>query len=379
MTRSWIFALAALGGCGGGGGDGGADARPAADGGSEGADAARGWATWTRFPERHFRGQIFEGDLALASDPTVIRDGDVLRMFYTCVTGAAEGGLCEVTSPDGITWQPVPSIVAGIEGVVLAARAGAWDENLETASAVREGSELRLYYSGYRNLDGSGDRPPAALGVAASTDGVTFARIAEEPVLEPTPGGADGDDLFSAVVFPDGALLRAVYVGWCVPGYHDGVDCEDEPAIQLLGATRGAGGQWTKEAAPVLAPRADVPAMRYGVAEPAILEGPDGQWYLFFTGGLGDTEPRVTAIARGPGPFGPWEIAEAPIVTPEEGFEHCGTFAPSVLLEGDRVRMWYLAIDDCAGACPSCDFAACGCDTTFSIGYAEAAWPLFVP
>jgi hypothetical protein len=120
--------------------------------------------------------------------------------------------------------------------------------------------------------------------------------------------------------------------------------------------------------------------MRYGVAEPAILEGLDGDWYLFFTGGLGDTEPRVTGIARSPSPFGPWDVAPDPILAPGgPGFEACGTFAPSVLMDGDRVRMWYLAIDDCAGACPSCDFATCGCSTTFSIGYAEAVWPLYRP
>ena len=377
--QRWPLAGLLLG-CGGGADAPPDSGSPSYDAAVDGPpDAARGWATWTQLPERRFRGQIFEGDLFLAGDPTVVRDGDRLRMFYTCVAGATRSGLCEVTSPDGIAWTPVASIVPGLDGVVLAGNAGEWDENLETASAVVEGGDVRLYYSGYRPLDASGERPPAALGVATSTDGVAFTRAAGGPVLQPTPGGYDGDDIFSASVFHDGGTTRTVYVGWCVPGYHDGMECTHGPAVQLLGATRGEAEVWTKEADPVLAPRAGVAWLSQGVAEPAILEGPDGQWYLFFTGGLADDEPRVTGIARGPGPFGPWEIADEPIVTPEAPFERCGTFAPSVLLEGDRVRMWYLAIDDCGGTCPSCDFAACGCDNTFSIGYAEAAWPLYVP
>lgn len=66
-----------------------------------------------------------------------------------------------------------------------------------------------------------------------------------------------------------------------------------------------------------------------------------------------------------------------PILRGEAGaFNACGAFAPSVALDGDRVRMWYLGLDDCAGACPVCDDTECGCEGRFSIGHAEAPWPL---
>jgi hypothetical protein len=60
------------------------------------------------------------------------------------------------------------------------------------------------------------------------------------------------------------------------------------------------------------------------------------------------------------------------------GFEACGTFAPSVVVEAGRGRMWYLALDDCGGSCPSCLFDECGCFPTFSIAHAESEWPPYL-
>ncbi len=142
-------------------------------------------------------------------------------------------------------------------------------------------------------------------------------------------------------------------------------------------ATEREGGTWTKRAEPVFTARADIPWLIHGVAEPDVVLGPDGKYYLFMSGGLGDDEPRVTGVAVGPTAFGPWELNPKPVLEGDPGeFDACGAFAPSVVIDGDRVRMWYLGIDDCAGACTSCNYAQCGCDARFTIGYAEAPWPL---
>ena len=373
--------------CGGGGADGDIDAAPgpgsdagAVDAGVDASVEPSGWTVeFSKLPERQFRGQVFEGGAFLASDPTVIRDDDVYRMVYTCVTGADTGGLCEATSTDGIAWALVAGDDPFVEGVVLRSRPGEWDENIETAALVRTADGYELYYSGYLDLDEDGNRPPAALGLATSTDGETFVRASDAPILEPIPGSADGDDIFSAVPFRDGKALRMVYTAWCVDDYHDGLPCEGPPGTSLAGATRDELGAWTRHDAPVLTARDQPSFMASGVAEPTMLVGDDGWFYLFFTGGLGD-EPRMTGVARSQQPFGPWDVAPTPaLVADPGGFDACGAFAPTVLVESDTVRMWYLGIDDCAGACTSCDFESCGCESTFSIGYAEAPWPLFRP
>lgn len=344
-------------------------------GGGEGT-----WATFTKFPDREFRGQIFDGAW-VASDPCVLKDGATYRMFYTCVAGADLGGLCGVTSPDGVAWTPVESIDPFIDGLVAVGRPGVgWDENMETCAIRKDGATYSLFYSGYPDLDANQTRGPAALGLMTSSDGVHFTRDPDAPVLSPDPGGPDGDDIFSAVTSSAGASLDVVYVGYCVDGWQDGVDCLGTPAIQLLGATRDPMGQWTKRSEPVFATQPDVPWLANGVAEPDVVLGPDGQYYLFLTGGLADDEPRNTGVAVGPTAFGPWQLNPTPVLEADPGaFDACGAFAPSVVIEGDKVRMWYLGMDDCAGACTSCFFGQCGCSPRFTIGYAEAPWPLYTP
>lgn len=362
--------------------DAGTDAPVVTDAGiadaRTGEDAGITWSTWERHADARYRGQIFDGN-SLASDPTVIRDGDLFRLYYTCLTSASSGGFCHATSEDGITWRRGPSLVAGIEGVAIDRDATSWDQNVETASAILRGpGRYELYYSGYLDLDANGDRPPAALGVATSTTGTSFVRSGTAPILSPTSHGRDGSDIFSADVFEYEGSLHAIYVGWCVPGYHQETMCEHGPAVVLLGADQAADGTWVKRDEPVLVPMpASLPVTGEGVAEPDLVEGPDGLFYLFFTAALGASEPRVTLLGRSASPWGPFEIRPEPLVAPVAGsFDACGVFAPSVLVDGDVVRMWYLAIDDCAGACPSCNFEMCGCDTTFSIGYATSSWPL---
>jgi hypothetical protein len=86
----------------------------------------------------------------------------------------------------------------------------------------------------------------------------------------------------------------------------------------------------------------------------------------------------ASGVSEG-GSFGPWQISSVPAVAPVagvRGWDACGTFAPTVLVEGNRTRMWYLGLDDCEGKCASCDADKCGCAQNFAIGYAEASWPL---
>jgi hypothetical protein len=96
------------------------------------------------------------------------------------------------------------------------------------------------------------------------------------------------------------------------------------------------------------------------VAEPAVLLGPDRNLYLFFTGVKG-TE-HVIGVARAASLDKVWDVDPDPIVTPAAGsFDETGDAAPTVLLENGRVRMWFVGTSRSG---------------QYSIGYAEAPWPL---
>lgn len=319
-----------------------------------GASGGVSWAAWTKRP-----GPVFTGT-HVASDPSVLRGRDGYRMYYTAMDARGWPARARVVialarSRDGLSWENADT-GHPVAGTVLEGREGSWEENLEAAYAVEFGGECLLYYGGYRHEGHPRKGFPASMGLARSRDGVRFARVSDRPILSPSKGWYDNDALYSPVVFPWNGGLGMIYVGHC---YTDASGIP-APGVRILGATSPDGVRWTKRPEPVLGERRGIPWMTEGAAEPGLLAGPDGSWYLAFTGMQG--ERRVLGIARGASPFGPWEIRERPILEPgPRGFDRAGVLAPHMLLEGGRVRMWFLGADR---------------GDKFAIGYAEAAWPL---
>ena len=305
---------------------------------------------WSKSPDAMFSGQY------IASDPAVLRDGNLYRMFYTCWIPQDPhflAAICEAKSLDGLTWSHMDG--GEHQTIVMQGRAGEWDEHLEASFVVKRDGEYLLYYSGYRHEGYPAMGFPAALAVAKSADGVTFERVRDEPILSPTPGGLDNDAVYSPTIIAQGDELLMIYAGHCY------TTCDAGYGVSLLGARSSDGIHWQKESEPVMLPIDGLGWTRDGVAEPGLLAGPDGQYYLFFTG-LKDEE-RAIGGARGASPFGPWDVSPDPIVAPSNnGFDDAGVLAPDVHVEGDVARMWFLATDKSGH---------------FAIGYAEAAWPFW--
>jgi predicted GH43/DUF377 family glycosyl hydrolase len=320
---------------------------------------ATGWALWQKNSAA-----VYSATTHIASDPSVIADESVFRLAYTGVdlsnpvSPHASIGLA--TSADSMSWAPISNLTvstASANGEVLRGRAGAWDENLETPFLMKTFSGYMLYYSGYRDATspgGPGKGFPASLGVATSRDGLTFTRMQSDPILAPTPGGFDADAIYSPDIIPYQSDYFMVYAGHCY------TDCPGAPGVRILGATSADGIHWSKLAQPLLAPSSPPEWMRDGVAEPAILMGPDGDLYLFFTG-VKDNE-RVIGVARAASPTAAFEVDPDAILAPTAGnFDEVGDIAPSVMLENGTVRMWFVGRNKFG---------------QYAIGYAEAAWPL---
>lgn len=116
------------------------------------------------------------------NDPTVVRVGDRLWMFYTVAETGEMDEIAAATSSDGVTWE--------LLGVVLAPGAGAaWDSlKVGRPTVVYEGGRFRMWYDGQPTAEARAASPVAAavpsrsVGYAESTDGITWERRAE-PVL----------------------------------------------------------------------------------------------------------------------------------------------------------------------------------------------------
>jgi len=320
---------------------------------------ATGWAQWHKNAAA-----VYSAPTHIASDPSVIADESVFRLAYTGVDlsnpMSPHSSIALATSSDSMTWSAVSSLTvstATANGDVLRGRPGMWDENLETPLLMKTLSGYMLYYSGYRDATspaGLGKGFPASLGLATSRDGLTFTRAQFDPVLTPTPGSFDADAIYSPDIIPYQSGYLMVYAGHCYK------DCPGAPGVRILGATSSDGIHWSKLPQPLLAPSSPPDWMRDGVAEPALLMGPDGDLYLFFTG-VKDNE-RVIGVARGASPTSTWDVNPDAIVTPSAGsFDEIGDIAPTVLLENGTVRMWFVGRNRSG---------------QYAIGYAEAPWPL---
>jgi hypothetical protein len=146
-------------------------------------------------------------DGASVSHPSVVRDGSTWLMFYTGhaskepkgddpsastmdLGGASAMGLA--TSTDGVTWirQPTPVFVGSSDA--------AWEEGaIARTTVARHGDGFVVVYAG---------RTGGSRGVAVSTDGIEWERIADQPALTgidvPRPA------IFSTYLLEDAGRLR---------------------------------------------------------------------------------------------------------------------------------------------------------------------------
>ncbi len=81
---------------------------------------------------------VWEG-MYTAADPSVIRDGDTLRMYYSSLQLNPEKlNIAAAKSVDGITWVPSNNM-KGQESIALDINANGWDNHLETVSVLKQG------------------------------------------------------------------------------------------------------------------------------------------------------------------------------------------------------------------------------------------------
>ncbi len=306
------------------------------------------WAKWTKNPK------TFAGPYKLDGDPSVIRDGPILRMVYACfdVYGNPQGpAICQATSTDGLTWRPIAESVSQTPGMLVLD--GTWDTAHETPLIIKRNGEYLVYSTGYVDKGGFFASFPGSIGLATSVNGTQFIKYGSQPVLTVTTGGHDNDALFSPVILDEGGRLIMYYAAHCWN------NCPRGAGLRILAATSTDGRVWTKRSMPIMDKTA-VPGS-LGVAEPAIVKGPDG-WYYLFTTRVWDSSHDI-AISRSTSPFGPFS-APVPIISrgSANAFDGgAGPIAPTVLIENGKARMWYSGFNR---------------QGLIQIGYAEASLPL---
>jgi len=107
----------------------------------------------------------------IASDPSVLRDGGTLKMWFTTANPMPPANLrtAYAESADGVAWSKV-------DDAVIEPTAGTFDGNgIETVSVVRAGAQYVAYYTGDEPPEGSNR---FAIGRAVSADGIAWTKDA---------------------------------------------------------------------------------------------------------------------------------------------------------------------------------------------------------
>lgn len=298
---------------------------------------------------------VWEGTLT-AADPSIVRDGDTLRMYYSSLVIDGSGHekllIAGAKSVDGINWIPANGI-SGQESIALDVNAGQWDNHLEAVSVIKEGNEIWMYYCGYPvEQDVAGlSVANSQIGLAVSTNMYSFTRVQAEPLLEfGATNSMDANSLFSPTVIKENGIYYMFYVGYCLdncaPAY-----------IGLMGASSPDGVTWTKMPNSIMAGVDYDLKWAEVIKEPCLVKGPDNIFYMFFSG------DKYLGVARSSNITGPYEVFPKPILKTSEKFEKFSVIAPTVLIENNKVRMWYMGVQASNG----------GAD--FAIGYAESDFP----
>jgi len=208
---------------------------------------------------------LFEG--TAVGSPSVIDEGDTLKMLYAAGGTDTKGRISYAYSLNGTTWTKYNNATP----VFDVGGTGNWDSHfLDTPDWLKDGIGYKMYYFG----DNDNNAVGGAIGLATSNDGVNWVRSSNQPILLPgNPGEWDGLYIESPSVLYDGVS----YFMW-----YSGIDTSYQVKIGV--ATSPDGINWTKYAGnPVIDGGSIYSWEGFSVATPTIIKR-NNQFEMWYCG-----------------------------------------------------------------------------------------------
>jgi len=284
----------------------------------------------------------------IESDPSVLRDGGKLKMWFTTANPTAPANLRSVyaESDDGQVWS-------NFVDSEITPTAGTFDGNgVETVSVVRAGNEYVAYYTGDEPPEGSNR---FAIGRAVSPDGITWTKDAmpalapqlswEQPFCENDACTNKVGGTLEPSVLVEGTTYKMWYAALGAIG--------ELPSFRIGFATSSDGITWLRHPDPVFTAGAPGTWDEVLVSHSHVVADPGGGYHLFYFGSsLADDQACNAAggCLLTPGGIGhafssdgiTWTRDPAnPVVDHDEAFTAWSVGGPSALIEDGKLELWY--------------------------------------
>ncbi len=273
-------------------------------------ETAGGWKKYEGNP-------VMGAQYGTCFDVSVLRDGDRYRMW---LSWRPRKSVALVESKDGIHWSEPPRIVLGPREET------GWENDINRPYVLKRQDGYHMWYTGQT-------RDHSWIGYATSSNGVTWKRMSDKPVLSCDQPWEKGIAVMCPTVIWDEAARQ--FRMW-----YSGGEQNEPNAIGY--ATSADGVRWKKlEGNPVFSAPAGNRWERHKVTACQIEKR--GDWHVMFYIGFQDEGTARIGLARSRDGIAHWQRHPAnPIVFPGKNqWDHDACYKPFAIFDGARWLLWY--------------------------------------
>jgi len=283
--------------------------------------------------------------------PSVYKTGATYQMLLTgrkLVSGTNfQTKIMNATSSDGITWSaPSPSV--NPSGTSSKFDFSNLNAPFVLSDPADAAAKYKLYYSG-DTIDANGNFH-TRIGYATSTNGTSFGKVQSGPGVNADGSVLDVGALSSAFDARQASGLSVAATGTtpAFVGVYSGMNGTDFTP-RLGEATSTDGSAWTKTVASLLPIGSGGQFDAAGQRDPDIVH--DGAGYeLYFTALSSGGAQTIGHSSTGADPATGWSDPSSATITAGSGFDGTGVAHPSVLKDGATYHLWYTGFN---GTTPS--------------------------
>ena len=268
-------------------------------------------AGWTKYSGN----PVLGGNYGTCFDISVLKENEGYRMWFSWRPKAS---VALVESKDGFHWS-APVIVLAPN------KASGWENDINRPVVIEKDGVYQMWYTGQANGH-------SAIGYATSSDGITWKRMSDQPVLSPDSPWEKVAVMCPDVIWDKKAKL---YKMW----YSGGEQYEPD-AIGY--ATSPDGVHWNKhENNPIFKADPSIEWEQSKVTACQVVK--DDGWYLMFYIGFRDMDHAQIGVARSKDGIADWQrLAANPIISPgEDQWDADACYKPYAIFDGAKWVLWY--------------------------------------